>query len=184
MKKISVKTKGAALLAIGAIFFGISIVGLNHGMNIAKQAAGAKQQAQRIKTANFGAIMMANKLEKKLSGEPIVNALPMSDAVPEAVQSINRTAAAYGVVISNIQVKSKKVFGAQYNTLGIPVASLGTNTPMFQGVLHQAVMIKGQWKTLSGLTNWLNAIETTHAAISKITIKSHTFTTNVEIFGA
>ena len=184
MKKISVKTKGVALLAIGAILFSVSIVGLNHGMKVSKQAAGARQQAQRIRVANFRAIMMADKLEKKLKGQPIVDALPMSDAVPEAVQSINRTASAYGVVISNIQVQSNNAFGSQYNTLGIPVASLGTNTPLFRGVLHQAVMIKGQWKTLSGLTNWLNAIESTHAAISKITIKNHLVTADVEVFGA
>jgi len=184
MKKISVKTKGMALLAAGVTLFSVAIVGADHGVKYARKAHGIRQEAIRVRALNFQAMMAADKLERKLAGKPIVNALPMGDAVPMVVQIINRSAVAYGVEISNIQVQSKKNFGAQYNSLGVPVASLGTNTPMFRGVLHQMVLVKGQWKTLRGLENWLHVVESTHAAISKITIKSHYVTADVEIFGA
>ena len=184
MKKLSVRTKGIVLLVTGVALLSISIVWLDHGVKDAKKADGTRQQTQRIRAANFHAMMMADKLEKKLAGQPIVKALPMGDAVPDVVQIINRSATAYGVAVSNIQVQSKKKIGGQYNSLGVPVASLGTDTPRFQGVLHQVVLVKGQWKTLRGLENWLSAVESTHAAISKITIKSHSVTAEVEIFGA
>ncbi|MDD2750011.1 MULTISPECIES: hypothetical protein [Acidithiobacillus] len=182
MKRISTKNKGIAfgVLAIALLAAGSTM--LHDSVHIKHQARQTLLMARSISMRNAHEMVVADQLKKKLTGQPLSMAAPLSQLVPVSVQNINRTSEAFGVKIYRFDVNAK-VFGGQYNAMGITLRNMGKPIPGYPGIKGQEINIKGEWKTLDGFHQWVDYMKYIGLAIPHISMTGQHFEMDVEVIG-